>query len=88
MSGVLELDEEGYLNLLNTIIVNRLGRAERIIYNEWNVMAVRHLRDCLQIGHITVGIAQRFDKNRLGVGLYRGFIRLGQRVNKRSGHAE
>lgn len=27
MSGVLELDEEGYLNLLNTIIVNRLGDA-------------------------------------------------------------
>lgn len=27
MSGVLELDEEGYLNLLNTIIVNRLGNA-------------------------------------------------------------
>lgn len=27
MSGVLELDEEGCLNLLNTIIVNRLGDA-------------------------------------------------------------
>ena len=27
MSGVLELDEEGYLNLFNTIIVNRLGDA-------------------------------------------------------------
>ena len=56
---------------------NQGGRSDRVIHNQWHIIAVRHLGNGRNVQHISLRISERFPIKRLRVRLHRGLPRCG-----------
>ena len=68
---------------------NQVGRAERVVNHQRQIVPMGDCRNCVDVGNIAVRVAEGFQINRAGVAL-NGILDLGEvvRIHERRGDAE